>query len=68
MRTHLSPAQLAAIYPITVNTLAKHRVAGTGVPFTRWGRRILYKTSDIEEYLAANARKSTSAQSPPPCP
>jgi hypothetical protein len=43
------------------STLQKDRVAGTGIPFVRFGRQVRYRAQDVAAYLAALPRcRSTS--------
>ena len=42
------------------STLEKMRVRGDGCPFIRIGRAVLYDPDDLDAWLAANRRKSTS--------
>ena len=44
----------------TKSTLDKMRVAGTGPPFTKLGRAVIYDLDLLDEYMAANRRSSTS--------
>jgi|JI9StandDraft_1071089.scaffolds.fasta_scaffold586681_1 hypothetical protein len=37
--------------PIAESTLAKYRSAGTGPAFLRFGRRILYRPSALDQWL-----------------
>tara|TARA_R110002110_G_scaffold415612_7_gene652406 strand:- start:223374 stop:223583 length:210 start_codon:yes stop_codon:yes gene_type:complete len=46
---------------VTRAALAKWRVAGDGPTFLRCGRKILYRASDIETWLASREYASTSA-------
>lgn len=53
--------QEAADYAcISASKLAKDRLAGTGIPFVKNGRVILYDRRDIDEYLTARKMRSTS--------
>jgi predicted DNA-binding transcriptional regulator AlpA len=43
------------------STLQKDRVAGTGIPFVRFGRLIRYRGSDVGRYVASlRTRQATS--------
>lgn len=42
------------------NTLEGWRVSGKGVPFIKIGRLVRYRTEDLDTYLAAQTRTSTS--------
>lgn len=44
------------------STLEKMRVRGNGCPFIRIGRAVLYDPDDLDNWLTANRRKSTSDQ------
>ena len=51
-------AHLAAKgFPLAVATLAKLRTVGGGPKFLRYGRRILYRPSALEEWLASRTRE-----------
>jgi predicted DNA-binding transcriptional regulator AlpA len=51
----------AAYLGLSVSTLEKWRVQGTGPVFEKAGRKIVvYKPSDLEAWLAARRRRSTS--------
>jgi hypothetical protein len=38
----------------------RDRAAGTGCPFVKLGRRVLYRAGDVEAWIAGNLRHSTS--------
>ena len=42
------------------STLEKMRVRGDGSPFIRIGRAVLYDPDDLDAWLAAGRKKSTS--------
>jgi hypothetical protein len=43
------------------STLQKDRVAGSGIPFVRFGRLVRYRQSDVQSYVdALPAHRSTS--------
>ncbi|OPX12490.1 hypothetical protein [Mycobacterium sp. AT1] len=48
------PKDVAEFRHKTEGSLAQERFAGTGPRFIRDGRRVLYRASDLAEYLAAN--------------
>lgn len=58
----LRPNEVAAAYGsrFTVSSLAKMRLQGSGPPFCRIGRSIVYVRSDFDEWLGSRRRKSTS--------
>ena len=58
-----TPVELEAIYRIPTATAAKWRWNGTGPAFVKFGSRVLYRKADVEQWIAANVRTSTSATS-----
>jgi len=58
--TLLSTAELAVRYRIPVATSAKWRWSGFGPPYVKFGSRVFYRQSDIEDWIASNRRTSTS--------
>lgn len=59
----LVPAEVAPMLKTTVQGLAQKRYLGRGPKFIKHGSRVLYRRSDVEDYLAANTRTSTGARS-----
>ncbi|OMC05987.1 hypothetical protein A5735_04855 [Mycolicibacter heraklionensis] len=51
------PAQLAVFLHTTEQVLAQDRYRGRGIPYVRYGRRILYRVKDIQSYLDANTHE-----------
>ena len=45
---------------LKVNTLEGWRVSGRGVPFVKIGRLVRYRLEDLDAYLTAQTRTSTS--------
>jgi hypothetical protein len=62
MRRRLMPPPAAAEYlgGIEVGTLAKWRHYGRGPAFVRIGSRIYYDQADLDKYIDAHRRTSTS--------
>lgn len=58
--TLLSPRQLADKLDLSEPTLARMRCQGTGPAYVKLSRSVKYRWSDVEEWLAECARKSTS--------
>ncbi|MFZ5477679.1 MAG: helix-turn-helix transcriptional regulator [Myxococcota bacterium] len=62
----LSTADLAALLDLKPQTLRKKRLTGDGPPYVRLGAgpaaRVVYRRSDVEEWLASHTFKSTSAE------
>jgi excisionase family DNA binding protein len=61
----LSQKQAARILGLSVRTLERHRVAGTGPRFARLGRLVRYRQSDLAEWVNDSLRASTSNGSAP---
>ena len=68
MTMHATPTQnlrsdAAARYlGISTSKLAKWRMSGDGPPFAKLGRRVVYRRADLEAWLAASLRTSTSPE------
>jgi hypothetical protein len=56
----MRPDVAAAFLSLTTQRLAKMRLAGDGPKFCKVGRSILYRRQDLESWLAAHSRESTS--------
>ena len=56
MRTN----EAAAYMGISNSTLAKGRITGNSPPYSKVGRIVVYDRRDIDEWLAARRRRSTS--------
>ena len=56
----MRPPEAAAYLKSSTSTLAKQRLRGDGVPYTKLGRNVLYAKRDCDEYLASRRRLSTS--------
>jgi predicted DNA-binding transcriptional regulator AlpA len=65
MNVRMLRAPDAATYVgLALQTLAKLRVAGNGPKFCKLGRAVAYDPRDLDEWLAAHKRQSTS-EAPP---
>ena len=49
---------------LSPRTLEKKRLEGTGPRYLKIGRAVIYDTSDLDDYLAAFTRTSTSGPGP----
>ena len=58
----LTQQRLSEHIDVSERTLERWRVEGSGPVFCRAGRKVLYRSEDVEEWLLANRRKSTSEQ------
>ena len=50
----------ATVLHTSERTLERRRQDGTGPKFLRWGRRILYRPEDVEQWAQENAVSSTA--------
>jgi predicted DNA-binding transcriptional regulator AlpA len=57
----LDQRKAAQILGVSVRTLERHRVTGTGPRFCRLGRLVRYRECDLEEWVGRSLRTSTSA-------
>ena len=62
----LTVKQAAAYIPCGVGTLNKLRVIGGGPRYTKPAGRVLYDTRDLDQWIEASARSSTSDSGPTP--
>jgi len=56
----LTVREAAALLRLSEITLCRWRIAGNGPPFRKFGRRVLYATSDLIVWGEAQKRVSTS--------
>jgi hypothetical protein len=56
---YLTPREVSALTRRAVPTLAKDRHLGVGIPFTTFGRRVLYSRRDVLAFLENNKRTGT---------
>ena len=55
--------QAAADYTgLAKSTLEKLRMTGSGPTYSSLGRVVVYETADLDEWIAAHKRRSTSEQ------
>ncbi len=57
---YLMQGDVAALLHISPRTLERFRVSGDGPPFIKAGRRVLYRQSDLETWIASRLCHSTS--------
>ena len=55
----LTPKEAAKYLRCSVSYLAKSRMSGTGPPFSRVGRNVVYRMKDLFDYVDGNLRIST---------
>lgn len=58
--TIMRPPEAATYLTLSVQRLAKLRLEGTGTKFVKAGRSILYVRENLDEWLRARVRQSTS--------
>ena len=58
----LTQPRLSELIDVSERTLERWRVEGSGPVFCRAGRKVLYQLEDVEIWLAASRRRSTSEQ------
>ena len=56
----LSTEDLAKEFPLCKSSWAKLRMTGRGPAFIKAGRRVFYRRGDVEAWLNARVRHSTS--------
>jgi len=57
---YYSPQQLAELLQTTVQTLASWRSTGRyNLPFIKIGRKVLYRSEDMDAWLDARLKKSS---------
>jgi predicted DNA-binding transcriptional regulator AlpA len=56
----LDQRKAAEILGVSVRTLERHRITGTGPQFCRLGRLVRYRECDVEEWVSRSLRTSTS--------
>ncbi len=54
-----SPEQVAPVLNTTVDGLSQMRYRGTGPKFCKVGRKVIYRWSDVRDYLDANNYQRT---------
>ena len=62
-RNLLAVKEAALVLGLAVSTLNKHRVYGTGPRFVKLGRSVRYRPADLDAWIDANRRASTSEES-----
>ena len=56
----LRTAEAAEFCGSSASTLEKLRLTGGGPVYSKIGRRVVYRVQDLDVWLAANRRRSTS--------
>ena len=58
--SYLAQAEAPEFLRVSGRTLERWRLEGSGPPYIKAGRRLLYSVSDVESWLQARRRSSTS--------
>lgn len=56
----MSVSEAAAYLGLAESTLNKKRLDGSGAPYLKLGRRVVYRQSDLDAWLESHRRYSTS--------
>lgn len=56
----LNAGQVAEQLGLSESTLAKMRLSGDGPPYSKLGRRVVYRPEDIDAWIGSNRFRSTS--------
>jgi predicted DNA-binding transcriptional regulator AlpA len=64
MQTLLTQRDAATLLALSVRTLERLRVSGFGPRFMKAGKAVRYREADLEAWVAAQSRASTSEPSP----
>lgn len=62
--TCLTVGDAARFLGLSSSTLAKLRLRGDGPAYCKLGRRVVYRRSDLEDWLNRHRRRSTSEPGP----
>jgi predicted DNA-binding transcriptional regulator AlpA len=60
MTALLNQREVAFALRLSERTVERFRVTGLGPKFIKLGRRVLYRQSDLDEYIASRLCQSTS--------
>jgi predicted DNA-binding transcriptional regulator AlpA len=63
MEILLHQKEAAHILGLSVRTLERQRLAGTGPRYVRLGRLVRYRPQDLADFVDRNLRRSTSEES-----
>lgn len=55
----MTPAELAQMLGITTGALANNRSAGKGPRYTKLGKKVFYRRTDVQAWIDGNVRQST---------
>lgn len=58
--TYLRPYEAATYLRLSKSTLAKWRLSGSGPPYCKLGRAVVYRRQDLDVWLGARQLQNTS--------
>lgn len=61
MNKYLTEKQVKEITGIALSTLRNHRFLRKGIPYSRYGRKIIYDQKDVVAYLENHKIKTDQA-------
>lgn len=59
-KKYLTEKQLAETTQRSIKSLQRDRISGGGIPFIRFGGKILYDPEDVDTHMKSNKFTSTS--------
>jgi hypothetical protein len=62
---HLTAEELATRWHVHLGTLANQRTSGSGCPYIKLGKRVLYRLKDVEDFEASRKMLATSVKAAP---
>lgn len=51
---YLNETEVANLTSISVHTLRNQRWKGEGLPYSKWGRRVVYSRKDVYDFIEKN--------------
>jgi predicted DNA-binding transcriptional regulator AlpA len=57
---YLRTPEAARLVGLSIRTLEKHRIYGTGPQYSKLGGRVVYRVEDVQAWVDAAAKTSTS--------
>lgn len=63
--TIINAAQAAERLSLSISTLAKMRLSGSGPAYAKLGRRVVYRIEDLDAWVEGNRYKSTAEYTRP---
>jgi predicted DNA-binding transcriptional regulator AlpA len=57
---YLRTPEAAAFVGLSIRTLEKHRIYGTGPRYSKLGGRVVYRLEDLQAWVESGAKASTS--------